>query len=147
MNTQAALAWRELGLSEVCLPLESDRENLAAVLARELGVETCLTVYAPLALLTSRIPLRGIRPGDRFRSDQGEEFRLDNDHGLTVLAATRDFSLIDRLAELPRATRLQVDLSHCGPYSPRGRAVLAGFRHPGAPLPDTTLFNYERGLE
>ncbi|HSH13401.1 MAG TPA: DUF3656 domain-containing protein, partial [Desulfurivibrionaceae bacterium] len=103
MNSQAGLAWLEQGLCELTLPLESDRENLTALLSRELGGPITLTVYGPLPLLTSRIPVRGSRTGDRFRSDQGEEFRLEIDQGLTVLTSLNDFSIIDRLAELPGA--------------------------------------------
>ncbi|NTV14742.1 MAG: U32 family peptidase [Desulfobulbaceae bacterium] len=147
MNSQAGLAWKELGLTEITLPLESDRENLTALLTRALGLPLNLTAYAPLELLTSRIPLRGIRPGDRLRSDQGEELRLINVQGLTVLNSSSDFSLLDQLNELPEATRLHVDLSHCGPFSPRGRSVLAAICRAGSPLPDTTAFNFLRGLE
>jgi putative protease len=149
MNSQAALAWRELGLSELTLPLESDRENLTALLARELGGPVSLTVYAPLHLLTSRIPVRGSRHGDRLRSDQGEEFRLENDQGLTVVASGEDFSIIDRLAELPGAdsARLHLDLSGCGPFSARGRAVFQALRTDGGRLAGTTPFNFTRGLE
>jgi len=150
MNSQAGLAWRELGLSEITLPLESNRENLAAMLAKDLGGPVSLTIYGPLPLLTSRIPLRGTRPGDRIGSDQGEEFRLNNDQGLTVLASVNDFSIITRLAELPGANnaRLHVDLSGCGPFSARGRSVFQALRTGGGPpLPGTTLFNFERGLE
>jgi len=149
MNSQAGLAWRELGLNELTLPLESDRENLAALLARDLGGPVCLTVYGPIPLLTSRIPLKGARSGDRVNSDQGEEFRLEHDQGLTVLASGNDFSIIDRLAELPEVNgaRLHVDLSGCGPFSSRGRAVLPALRVGGARLAGTTPFNFERGLE
>jgi putative protease len=149
MNSQAGLAWRELGLGELTLPLESDRENLAALLAVDLGVPVGLTVYGPLRLMTSRIPLRGTRTGDRIGSDQGEGFRLENDQGLTGLTSSADFSIIDRLAELPGAdrTRLHVDLSRCGPFSARGRAVFQALRTGGPPLPETTAFNFARGLE
>lgn len=149
MNSQAGLAWRELGLSGLTLPLESDRENVAALLARDFGEPLSLTVYGPLPLLTSRIPLRGTRSGDRVGSEQGEEFRLENDQGLTVLTSVNDFSIIDRLAGLPGANsaRLHVDLSGCGPFSVRGRAVFQALRNGGPPLPATTIFNFERGLE
>jgi len=147
MNSQAGQAWQELGLAEITLPLESDRGNLTALLSRDVGIPTSLTIHAPLPLLTSRIPLRGIKPGDRLHSDQGEELRLMNDPGLTVLASTSDFSLIDRLAELPEATRLHVDLSHCGPFSAHGRSVMAALRGSAPALADTTAFNFLRGLE
>lgn len=149
MNSQAGLAWRELGLSELTLPLESDRKNLAAMLARDLGGPVSLTVYGPLPLLTSRIPLWGTRSGDRVGSGQDEEFRLGNDQGLTVLTSLNDFSIIDRLTELPGANGagLHVDLSGCGPFSARGRAVFQALRDGGPPLPATTIFNFERGLE
>lgn len=149
MNSQAGLAWKELGLAEATLPLESDRENLAALLARDIGIPQVLTVYAPLPLLTSRIPLRGMRPGDRLHSGQDGEFRLLNDQGLTVLASGADFSLLGRLPDLAGAAtaRLHVDLSGRGPFSSRGRAVLQALRSGGGVLPETTAFNFDRGLE
>jgi len=147
MNSQAGLAWRELGLTELALPLESDRENLAALLSKNLDIPVNLTVYAPLPLLISRIPLRGKRTGDRFRADQGEELRLLNDQGLSILANSRDFSLIDCLAELPSQACLHLDLSQVGPFSGRGRAILAAVRGTGPVPVDTTTFNFVRGLE
>jgi len=147
MNSQAALAWRELGLTEITLPLESDQANLTALLTKDLGIEPRLTIYSPLLLLTSRIPLRGIRPGDHLHDSQGEELRLVNDPGLTVLANGSDFSLIGRLDELPEIASLHVDLSRCGPFSQRGHTVLTAVHGAGSAPPDTTTFNFSRGLE
>jgi len=149
MNSQASLALKELGLTEITLPPESDRENLAALLARDMGISVSLTIYGPLTLLTSRIPLRGTRADDRIGSEQGEEFRLKYGQGLTTLNSLKDFAIIDQLAELPGANtaRLHLDLSACGPFSARGRAVFETLRSGGPPLTDTTLFNFARGLE
>lgn len=147
MNSETIRAWQELGISEVTLPIENDRQNLAALMARSNEIKICQTIYAPIPLMTSRIPLRTIKPGSNLSTDQGDSFRINTDQGLTVLTSSEDFSLLGHLTELPLAScsRMHIDLAHCGPFSARGRAVLQALSD-GQPLNKTTIFNYERGL-
>lgn len=148
LNSQAALAWGELGLAGLTVNLEDDRHNLAELFRRaEYLPPLAITVYTPLPLMLSRIPVRGVRPGALLRSEGGEGYRLGKAHGLTEVLAEQDFSLLGHLAELKKlgATRIIVDLSHCGATSAKGRQVLAALAA-DKPLPETILFNYRRGL-
>lgn len=142
MNSETIRAWQELGISEVTLPIENDRQNFAALIARKSEIKICQTIYAPIPLMISRIPLRTIKPGSSLFTDQGDSCRFNTDQGLTVLTSSEDFSLLGYLTELPLSgcDRLHIDLSHCGPFSAKGRAVSQALSD-GQPLPGTTTFN------
>ncbi len=148
LNSQAALAWQELGFGELATNLEDDRKNLQDLFRRGGHLPPlAVTVYSPLVVMLSRIPVRGVRPGSVLRAEGGEGYRVFQNHGLTEVLAEQDFSLLGFLAKLKSmgCGRIIVDLSHCGAMSARGKQVLAAL---GAdqPLPETTTFNYERGL-
>lgn len=146
MNSQAALAWQELGLAELAGNLEDDRGNIKALLRRPLGLPLTVTVYSPLVLMLSRIPLK-MRPGTLLRSEQGEGCRVVSGHGLTEVSAEEDFSLSGFLGELKAmgCTEFLADLSRSGAGSVQGKQVLAVLAA-DQPLPGTTPFNYKRGL-
>ena len=148
LNSQALLAWREFGAVEATLYIEDDRANLTELLARDAGLATAVTVYAPVPLITSRIPLRGLRPDSPVVSDRSESYRVVQRGGLSVLSSETDFSLLGQLETLRAAgcERLIVDLSHLGPFSPRGRQVLEALRK-GKDLPGTSTFNFLANLE
>ena len=144
LNSQAALAWQELGLAELASSVEDDKQNLTALLARPLPL--AVTVYAPATLFLSRIPLR-LKPGTVLHDEKEQGYRLGIDEGLTTVRAEQDFSLIGRLAELRAlgAGHFLLDLSHLGATSARGREVLAAY---GAdrPLDHTSAWNFDRSL-
>ena len=144
LNSQAALAWQELGLAELAASIEDDKKNLGALLAR--GLPLAVTVYAPATLFLSRIPLR-LKPGTMLQSDKGEGYRPGTREGLTTVTAEQDFSLVGRLAELRAlgAGHFLVDLSHLGATSARGREVLAAY-DADRPLPAAFPWNFDRGL-
>ncbi|WP_305041492.1 peptidase U32 family protein [Geoalkalibacter sp.] len=148
LNTQALIAWRELGLAELGLYIEDDRDNLTEVLRRDPGVPLNLTVHAQVPLITSRIRLKGVRSDRALVSDRGEKYGIDERSGLTVLAAEQDFSLLGQLHELQRlgAGRFILELGHCGAFSPRGKQVLAAAKSDRAPA-GTAKFNFEMGME
>lgn len=147
MNSQAALAWRELGLAELTVSLEDDRNNLRDLAARLGDFPLAVMVFGPLPILLSRIPVRGVRPGGLVRSDREDGYRLFMHDGITEVVAEQDFSLLGRLAELGAMGigRLVVDQRRWGMASARGRAVLAALAD-DVRLDETTSFNYERGL-
>ncbi len=148
LNSQAALAWQELGLAELTVNLEDDRKNLQELFRRGVHLPPlAITVYSPLPVMLSRIPVRGVRPGSVLRAEGGEGYRVLQNHGLTEVLAERDFSLLGFLSALKGmgCGRIIVDLSHCGATSAKGRQVLAAL-DADQPLPETTTFNYERGL-
>jgi putative protease len=142
-NSQAACAWRELGLSAATLYVEDDRDNLTAVLNRETGLPLAVTVYANLPMMVSRIPLRSVKAEHPLVSDRDEAYRVDNRGGLTVVRPEQDFSLLGHLGELQKmgCSRFIVDLAHLGATSAESRRVLAAFAQ-DAPLAGTSTFNY-----
>lgn len=147
LNSQAALAWQELGLAELIASIEDDRRNLADLFHRQLPLPLALTVYSPLPILLSRIPLRGIRSGEVLRSDKDEGFRVLTNAGLTEVAGEQDFSLLGHVHEL-RAMGCQhflADLGHLGAGTNRGQQVLANLAADQT-LPGTTAFNFDRDL-
>ena len=148
LNSQAGLAWRELGASETMLYIEDDRDNLRELLARQWGCEATLTAYGSVPLISSRIRIRGLRPGSRLQSDRGDSYRVDKRAGLTVLSSATDFSLIERIGELQQlgCQRFVVDLTHLGPFSQQGKQVLEALKR-GQGVADTSSFNYETGME
>ncbi len=147
LNSLAALAWRELGATALSLAIEDDRQNLRELLARDPGIPLWLTVFTPVELLQSRIPIRGVNNGDLLQTATGEAFQVTTDRGLTMLAATVDFSLTGQLRAIQEwgGGNWHLDLSRCGALTERGAAVLAALRE-DRELPDATLFNFGRGL-
>lgn len=147
MNSQAALAWQELGLAELTLNIEDDRDNLKALFKVGLPLPLAVTVYAPIPVLLSRIPLRGVRPGTVLRADGGEGYRLLSRHGLTEVVSEEDFSLVGLLREIKKmgCGELIGDLSRCPASSAKGRQVLAALAADQA-IDGTGLFNFRRGL-
>ena len=148
LNSQAGLAWQELGLGELTANLEDDRKNLQELFRRAESLPPlAVTVYSPLPLMLSRIPVRGVRPGSVLRAEGGEGYRVFQNQGLTEVLAEQDFSLLGHLGALKSmgCERIIVDLSQCGAMSAKGKQVLAALAADQA-LPETTSFNYQRGL-
>ena len=147
LNSQALLAWRELGCASAVACLEDDRDNLADLLRRPAGIPLAVTVYASPALMVSRIPLKGVKPDRPLLSDRGEAYRVTQRGGLTAVRPEQDFSLLGRLAELRAlgCSRFLVELAHHGPFSPEGRQVL-GALGKDQPLAGTSPFNYLLGM-
>jgi len=148
LNSQAGLAWHELGLSEGMLYLEDDQQNLAKLLQLETGLDLELTVYASVPLLTSRIPLPALRHDSQVQSDRDEQFRVQSRADLTVVSPTTDFSLLQHLDRIKSmgCRRFTVDLGHLGPFSPRGKQVLDTLQRPRV-LDQTSDFNFVHGME
>jgi len=148
LNSQAALAWQELGLTGLTADLEDDRKNLQELFCRAEHLPPVgVTVYSPLPVMLSRIPVRGVRPGSVLRAEGGEGYRVFQRHELTEVLTEQDFSLLGHLAELKGmgCQRIIADLSHCGSMSAKGKQVL-GALSADQHLPETTCFNYKRGL-
>jgi putative protease len=148
MNSQALLSWQELGISEAILSPEDDCANLAEVLNRDSGLLTSMVIYASVPLITSRIRIRKLRPGEALYSDTGDVFRTRRETGLTILASDTDFSLLGREKELEKmgCHSFIVDLTHTGPFSPKGKNILAALRR-GTSVTGTSAFNFDTGLE
>lgn len=147
INSQAALALQGLGCDQFTLSLEDDRDNMAEVLARAPGAKAMVIVHSPIALLTSRIPMRQVQQGAILTASTGESLRLDFSSGLTIAYAEHDLSLGGKGRELGEMGCRQwlIDLSHKGLNSQAGQAVLKALLD-DQPLPETSTFNFERGL-
>jgi U32 family peptidase len=147
LNSQALLAWRELGCTGAVACLEDDRDNLADLFRHPAGIPLAVTVYANPALMVSRIPLKGVKPDRPLVSDRNEAYRVVQRGGLTVVRPEQDFSLLGHLAELRAlgCSRFLVELAHLGPFSPAGRQVLAALAK-DQPLAGTSPFNYLLGM-
>jgi putative protease len=148
LNSQAALAWKGLGVAETMLYIEDDRDNLRDLLRRETEVRPALTAYSAVPLITSRIPIRGVRSDSPVLSDHGDAFRVDGHSGLTLVTSNTDFSLLGHLGELEAmgCAHFTVDLSHLGPFSPKGKKVMEALKK-DMEVPATSKFNYEMGME
>lgn len=146
-NSQAALAWQELGLAELTLNMEDDRANFKELFSRISFIPLAVTVYGPLPVFLSRIPVRNVRPGGMLRSDRDDGYRVFMADGITEVVAEKDFSLLGHLAELRDmgCLLILVDLSRCGAGSARGNELLAGIAA-DTKLDESTAFNFERGL-
>ena len=146
-NSQAALTLQQLGASHCSLSLEDDKANMAAILSRQLPLTPCATVYSPIALLTSRIPLRALHRGSTISADSGEEIILDDTDGLTVARSAQAFSLLGHLHELTQlgCGEFIIDLSLDGLVSPQGQRVVTAATSDQT-LDESSLFNFERGL-
>lgn len=147
LNSQALLAWGELGCSSATACIEDDRDNLADLLRRPAGIPLAVTVYANPVLMVSRIPLKGVKPERPLLSDRGDAYRVVQRGGLTSVRPEQDFSLLGHLGELRAfgCSRFLVELAHHGPFSPAGRQVLAALNR-DQPLAGTAPFNYLLGM-
>ena len=57
-------------MTELTVNLEDDRDNMRALFGRPVGLPLAVTVFGPLPVLLSRIPVRGVRSGSVLRSDR-----------------------------------------------------------------------------
>jgi len=142
-NSQAASAWRELGLVAATLYVEDDRDNLAALLNRQVGMLLGATVYANLPMMVSRIPLRTMKADQPVISDRGDVYRVESRGGLTTVRPEQDFSLLGHIDELKRlgCRRFIVDLSHFKAGSADVRRILDALRR-DLEVSGTSTFNY-----
>ncbi len=148
LNSQAVLAWKTLGACEATLYIEDDRENLGEVLRRDAGLPLGHVVYAPVPLMTTRIPIRGVKPGSPLISDKGEPYQVHRTGELTLVTSETDYSLLGRLAELQTlgCGRFTLELGHLGPFSPQGKRVMEALKK-GQEVSGTSPFNFEQGME
>ena len=145
LNSQAILAWRELGAECVTLYVEDDAENLTALLAVDLPVGRRLLVYGAIPVITSKIAIRGVKSDAPVVSDRGDEYLVTVKDNLTVITPQRFFSLTgqrQRLQEMG-CSSFVIDLGQV-PQKDWPRVFDAFAR--GADLPGTTPFNFTMGL-
>ncbi|MDD2580445.1 MAG: DUF3656 domain-containing protein [Desulfuromonadaceae bacterium] len=145
LNSQALLAWRELGAEAATLYLEDDSSNIGDLLAAGVDIEQRMMVYSPLPVMTTKIRIKDVHANTPLRSDRGETYRVTSHDGLQTISSTLQFSLTVRHGELSQkgCNSFVIDLSE----EPRERwgEILAAFKS-GRELPGTTEFNYASEL-
>jgi putative protease len=145
LNSQALLAWEELGAGEVTLYIEDDADNLAILLHADLPIGRRVMVYCGVPTITSKIAIKGVRSDSPVLSDRGDGYTVAVKEGLTVVTPDRRFSLTafrGKLQEMGCASFV-IDLTSV----PREEwpQILDAFSR-GVELPGTTEFNFVMGL-
>ncbi|HIJ82341.1 MAG TPA: U32 family peptidase [Desulfuromonadales bacterium] len=141
LNSQALLAWRELGAESATLYIEDDAVNLAALLAADVPIERRVAIYTPLPVMTTKIRIKEVHGNTPLRSDRGETYMVTTRDGLQTISAATPLSLTARHAELRRmgCSSFVTDLTE----APREQwgDILSAFKT-GKGLSGTTEFNY-----
>ncbi len=143
LNSQALACWQDLGISRSTLYLEDDRENLAELLRQ--SAHLTVIVYGPVEVMATRVKIKEINSGAPLQSDRGDNYRVQGRDGFTHISSDIPFSLLGHLGELRRmgGRSFLIDLSET-PVDRRSE-VLDAFRVDRT-IPESTLFNFERGL-
>lgn len=145
LNSQAILAWRELGAAACTLYIEDDADNMAELLAADLPIPRRVLVYGGVPVITTKIRIKDVKGDAPLVSDRGDGYMAAVRDGLTVITPTRPFSLTGfkrRLQEMGCGSFV-VDLCQLPQHEwPR---VLDAFAK-GNALPETSEFNFQMGL-
>ncbi|HEY3309063.1 MAG TPA: U32 family peptidase [Desulfuromonadaceae bacterium] len=145
LNSQALVAWQELGAELATLYIEDDAANLADLLAAEVNIERRVIVYAPLPVMTTKIRFKDVHSNIPLHSDRGEAYSVSTRDGLQTITAALPFSLTARHADLRQkgCSSFLIDLRQ----SPREAwsDIIAAYKN-GREIPGTTEFNYAKEL-
>jgi putative protease len=145
LNSQALLAWKELGASAATLYIEDDAENMALLLNSDIPIIRRVMVYCSVPAITSKIAVKGVRSDASVLSDRGDGYSVAVREGLTVVTPERMFSLTafrGRLQEMGCATFV-IDLTAA--TREEWPQILDAFSR-GKELAGTTEFNFLMGL-
>ena len=145
LNSQALLAWQELGAGAATLYIEDDADNMAELLKADVPVTRRVMVYCGVPAITSKITIKGVKSDAPVVSDRGDAYTVAVKDGLTVITPQRRFSLTayrGRLQEMGCGSFV-IDLSS----APREEwpQILDAFNW-GRELPGTSDFNFVMGL-
>jgi putative protease len=145
LNSQALLAWQELGAGVATLYIEDDADNMAELLKADVPIARRVIAYCGVPAITSKIAIKGVKSDAPVLSDRGDAYTLAVKDGLTVITPQRHFSLTayrGRLQEMGCGSFV-IDLSS----TPREEwpQILDAFNR-GRELPDTSEFNFIMGL-
>ncbi|MFH1020227.1 MAG: peptidase U32 family protein [Pseudomonadota bacterium] len=132
LNSMSVQALAGLGLSNVQLAIETDRQNLFDVLGHKNALPMGMTIYGLPPLFTARLASPFFKYDQPLVSPKGEVIVLKQCWGQTVAVADRPFSLVPHSAELAARGVAYglVDLSH---LHPRPDELVGIFRQPGQP--------------
>jgi len=124
LNSLAARTLAEQGVGKIEVAVETDRDNLVALLAHCADLSLGLTVAGYLPLCIARVPADRL-PARRLTSPRGEELQVVSRYGKTVvIAADQPLDLRDRLVELGRlGLAFAVQDEVCRPQPQRRRSA------------------------
>ncbi|HEX2769397.1 MAG TPA: U32 family peptidase [Geobacteraceae bacterium] len=145
LNSQALLAWQELGAGEATLYIEDDADNLADLLRADLPIGRRVMVYCGVPAITSKIAVKGVKSDAPVLSDRGDGYTVTVKDGLTVVTPDRRFSLTafrGRLQEMGCGSFV-IDLTSVP--QEKWPQILDAFSR-GRELPGTMEFNFVMGL-
>jgi putative protease len=145
LNSQALLAWEELGADGSVLCIEDDAENLALLLAADLPLRRQIILYGSVPVITSKIAIKGVKPDAPLLSDRGDGYRVTTRDGLTIVTAATPFSFTgfrEKLEGLGCSSFI-IDLTQ---VPPEGRQRVLDAVASGRDLPGTSPFNLQMGL-
>jgi putative protease len=145
LNSQAMLAWEELGADRVTLYIEDDATNLADLVAADLSLERQVIVYGSVPAITSKISIKGVKGDMPVQSDRGDGYRVTVRDGLTLVTPTVPFSFTQFRARLEAmgCASFEIDLTQVPPVE-RQRVIEAWGS--GRELAGTSPFNFIMGL-
>ena len=145
LNSQALLAWSELGAESATLYIEDDSSNLAELLKCGATIQRRMVAYAPLPVMTTKIRLKEVHGNVPLHSDRGEAYIVTTRDGLQTISSATPFSLTARHAELRRmgCGSFLIDLRQAPRES--WNEIIAAFRA-NRPIAGTTEFNYAAEL-
>ncbi len=148
LNSQAVLAWRGLGVSEVTLYIEDDRENMLDLLKRDSGLGYNVVAYSQIPLMTTRVPMPRVRTDAPLVSGRDEHYLVRRQKEISTISAETDFSLLGSLHQLRsgHCRSFTLDLSHLSVFSPEGKNLLGAYSA-DRPVASTSLFNFDYGIE
>lgn len=145
LNSQALIAWQELGVETATLYIEDDAANLAELLSAGIAIERRVIAYAPLPVMTTKIRMKDVHSNIPLHSDRGEEYNVTTRDGLQTIHAAPPFSLAARHNELRHkgCGSFLIDLRQADREGWPG--IIAAFRS-GSAIPGATEFNYATEL-
>ena len=132
LNSMSVQALAGLGLGNVQLAIETDRQNLFDVFGYKNALPMGMTIYGLPPLFTARLASPFFKYDQPLVSPKGEVIVLKQCWGQTVAVADQPFSLVPHSAELAARGVAYgvVDLSH---MHPRPDELVAVFRQSGQP--------------
>ena len=132
LNSLSVQALAGLGLSNVQLAIETDRQNLFDLLAHKNVLPMGMTIYGLPPLFTARLASPFFKYDQPLVSPKGEVIVLKQCWGQTVAVADQPFSLVPHSTELAARGVAYgvVDLSH---MRPRPDELVGVFRQSGQP--------------
>jgi U32 family peptidase len=145
LNSQALLAWRELGAAAATLYVEDDADNMALLLAADIPIGRRVLVYAGIPVITSKIAIKGVKGDAPVVSDRGDAYTVTARDGLTVVTAGRRFSLTAFRGKLQTMGCASFVIDLTGVPREEWQQVLDAFSR-GRELPGTSEFNFTMGL-